>query len=147
MNGIIHVGLTGVQLEQLSGETSARSKQQHRVKVSRRELSLAVTFGLTGGTTVSSTTWVANQVGIKTFATGGIGGVHRGGQDTLDVSADLLELARNPVTVISSGIKSILDIERTLEYLETQGVTVATFERRERKPQGEKIIKEKQIVC
>lgn len=131
MKGIIHVGLSGVQLEQLSGE---RSKQESRVKVSRRELSLVAAFGLTGGTTVSSTTWIANQVGIKTFATGGIGGVHRGGQDTLDVSADLLELARNPVTVISSGIKSILDIGRTLEYLETQGVTVATFER---KPQEE----------
>ena len=102
------MGLTEVQVEQLSG-----ASEKSRVKVSRRELSTAVTFGLTGGTTVSSTTWVANQVGIKTFATGGIGGVHRGGQDTLDVSADLIELAQTPVTVISSGIKSILDIGRT----------------------------------
>lgn len=80
MNGLIHVGLTEAQVQQLSGGSG-----KHRVKVSRRELSAAVTFGLTGGTTVSSTTWVANQVSIKTLATGGIGGAHRG-QDTLDVS-------------------------------------------------------------
>lgn len=70
---------------------------------------------------------LAHMAGIDVFGTGGLGGVHRGGQDTMDVSADLTELGRTPVTVISSGCKSFLDIPRTLEYLETQGVGVATF--------------------
>ena len=70
---------------------------------------------------------LANLAGIKVFATGGLGGVHRGGENSLDISADLTELGRTPVAVISSGCKSFLDIPRTLEYLETQGVGVATF--------------------
>ena len=70
---------------------------------------------------------LAHYVGIKVFGTGGLGGVHRGGQDTLDISADLTELGRTPIAVISSGCKSFLDIPRTLEYLETQGATVCTF--------------------
>jgi pseudouridine-5'-phosphate glycosidase/pseudouridine kinase len=70
---------------------------------------------------------IAQLAGISVFGTGGLGGVHRGGQDTMDISADLTELGRTPVAVISSGCKSFLDIPRTLEYLETQGVTVCTF--------------------
>ena len=80
-----------------------------------------------GGTTISGTMVLAHLAGIRIFATGGLGGVHKGGENSLDISADLTELGRTPVTVISSGCKSFLDIPRTLEVLETQGVGVATF--------------------
>ncbi|TKA77775.1 hypothetical protein B0A55_04690 [Friedmanniomyces simplex] len=83
--------------------------------------------GLNGGTTVSGTMILAHKAGIRIFATGGLGGVHRGAEQTMDTSADLTELGRTPVAVISSGCKSFLDIPKTLEYLETQGVAVATF--------------------
>lgn len=82
---------------------------------------------LNGGTTVAGTMVLAKMAGIEVFGTGGLGGVHRGGEDSMDISADLTELGRTGVAVISSGCKSFLDIPRTLEYLETQGVTVATF--------------------
>lgn len=82
---------------------------------------------MNGGTTVSGTMVLAHLAGIKVFATGGLGGVHQDGQTTMDISADLTELGRTPVAVISSGCKSFLDILRTLEYLETQGVCVGTF--------------------
>lgn len=82
---------------------------------------------LCGGTTIAGTMFLAHQAGIPVFGTGGLGGVHRGGQDSMDVSADLTELGRTPVAVISSGCKSFLDIPRTLEYLETQGAGVFTF--------------------
>ena len=80
-----------------------------------------------GGTTVAGTMVLAHIAGIKVFCTGGLGGVHRGAESSMDVSADLTELGRTPVAVIGSGCKSFLDITRTLEYLETQGVGVATF--------------------
>lgn len=80
-----------------------------------------------GGTTISGTMILAHLAGIKVFATGGLGGVHRGGESSLDISADLTELGRTPVAVISSGPKGFLDIPRTLEYLETQGALVGTF--------------------
>lgn len=82
---------------------------------------------LNGGTTIAGTMVIAHLAGIKVFATGGLGGVHRGGENSMDISADLTELGRTPVSVISSGCKSFLDIPRTLEYLETQGVGVGTF--------------------
>lgn len=82
---------------------------------------------LNGGTTVSGTMILAAKAGIDVFGTGGLGGVHRGGEDSMDISADLTELGRTPVCVVSSGCKSFLDIRRTLEYLETQGALVATF--------------------
>lgn len=82
---------------------------------------------LNGGTTIAGTMILAHLAGIGIFATGGLGGVHRGGENTMDISADLTELGRTPVTVVSSGCKSFLDIPRTLEYLETQGVLVGTF--------------------
>ena len=82
---------------------------------------------VSGGTTISGTMVLSHLAGIKVFATGGLGGVHKGGQDSLDISADLTELGRTPVAVISSGCKGFLDIPRTLEYLETQGAAVATF--------------------
>lgn len=97
------------------------------VKCSRRDLPYVIANNKCGGTTVAGTMIVADMVGIRIFATGGVGGVHRDGHITMDVSADLVELGRTPVIVVSSGIKSILDIPRTLEYLETQGVCVATF--------------------
>ena len=82
---------------------------------------------MNGGTTIAGTMVLAHLAGIKIFATGGLGGVHKGGERSMDISADLTELGRTPVTVISSGCKSFLDISRTLEFLETQGVGVGTF--------------------
>ncbi|XP_033640201.1 pseudouridine-metabolizing bifunctional protein C1861.05-like [Asterias rubens] len=120
MNGKLHIGLTQSDLQYLAKSTSP-------VKASRRDLAWVLSKGLTGGTTVSGTMIGAHRAGIHVFVTGGIGGVHREGQTSMDVSADLTELGRTPVAVISAGVKSILDIPRTLEYLETEGVTVATF--------------------
>ncbi|CAI5786242.1 pseudouridine-metabolizing bifunctional protein C1861.05-like isoform X1 [Podarcis lilfordi] len=120
LSGRIHVGLQNEQLETLA-------KGKNAIKVSRRDLPYVLSQGLSGGTTVAGTMIVAHKAKIPVFVTGGIGGVHRGGEKTLDVSADLTELGRTPVAVISAGVKSILYIGRTLEYLETQGVCVATF--------------------
>uniref|UniRef100_A0A8B9MEY5 Pseudouridine-5'-phosphate glycosidase n=1 Tax=Accipiter nisus TaxID=211598 RepID=A0A8B9MEY5_9AVES len=120
LRGQIHVGLTDEELEFLASSKNV-------VKVSRRDLPYVLSQGLSGGTTVSGTMIAAHKAGIPVFVTGGIGGVHRGGENTLDVSADLTELGRTPVAVVSAGVKSILDIGRTLEYLETQGVCVAAF--------------------
>jgi len=95
--------------------------------VSRSDLPVVCASQLSGGTTVSATSYLASQVGIRVFVTGGIGGVHRGAEVTMDISADLSELARTPITVVSAGIKSILDIGKTLEVLETNGVCVAVY--------------------
>lgn len=97
------------------------------MKVSRNDLAIVCQKGLNGGTTVSATSYLANLVGIRTFVTGGIGGVHRGAETSMDISADLTELSRTPITVVSAGIKSILDIGKTLEVLETNGVCVAVY--------------------
>ncbi|XP_048463358.1 uncharacterized protein zgc:136858 isoform X1 [Rhincodon typus] len=120
VKGRIHVGLSDNELQYL-----AESKET--LKVSRRDLPYVLSKGLSGGTTVSATMMVAHRVGIPLFVTGGIGGVHHDGQNSMDISADLTELGRTPVTVVSAGVKSILDIGRTLEYLETHGVCVTTF--------------------
>ncbi|XP_063164288.1 uncharacterized protein LOC134500797 isoform X3 [Candoia aspera] len=120
LNGRIHVGLQDEELEILATAKNV-------MKVSRRDFPYVLSQGLSGGTTVAGTMIVAHKTRIPVFVTGGIGGVHQGGEKTLDVSADLTELSRTPVAVISAGVKSILDIGRTLEYLETQGVCVATF--------------------
>ena len=93
-------------------------------KVSRRDVPVYCALEKNGATTVASTMILASMAGVKVFATGGIGGVHRGGQDSMDISADLQELAHTPVTVVCAGAKQILDIGRTLEYLETMGVPV-----------------------
>ena len=98
------------------------------IKTSRRDLAYVLSRKMNGGTTVAGTLICADLCGIKLFATGGIGGVHRDGENTLDISADLMEMGKSSVTVVSSGIKSILDIPRTMEYLETQGVCVTTFQ-------------------
>ncbi|TNN71704.1 CCR4-NOT transcription complex subunit 4 [Liparis tanakae] len=120
IEGEVHVGLSSEELEHLALCESA-------LKVSRRDLPYAVSQGLSGGTTVSATMIAAHRAGIPVFVTGGIGGVHRDGENSLDISADLTELGRTPIAVISAGVKSILDIGRTLEFLETQGVCVATY--------------------
>eukprot|EP00216_Chloropicon_sp_CCMP2111_P001747 CAMPEP_0198241480 /NCGR_PEP_ID=MMETSP1446-20131203/6300_1 /TAXON_ID=1461542 ORGANISM="Unidentified sp, Strain CCMP2111" /NCGR_SAMPLE_ID=MMETSP1446 /ASSEMBLY_ACC=CAM_ASM_001112 /LENGTH=312 /DNA_ID=CAMNT_0043924335 /DNA_START=353 /DNA_END=1291 /DNA_ORIENTATION=- len=96
-------------------------------KVSRRDLSYVLSSGVHGATTVSSTMFIAHLVGVRVFVTGGIGGVHRGGETTMDVSTDLKELGRTPVAVICAGVKSILDIPKTLEYLETEGVPAIAY--------------------
>ena len=129
LNGKAHVGMDPEQLIELV--STAGSKDTW--KVSRRDLAFIGGLGglrgqkLNGGTTISGTMILAHLAGIKVFATGGLGGVHRGAESSLDISADLTELGRTPVAVIASGCKSFLDIPRTLEYLETQGVAVGTF--------------------
>uniref|UniRef100_A0A3P9L1V8 Pseudouridine-metabolizing bifunctional protein C1861.05 n=1 Tax=Oryzias latipes TaxID=8090 RepID=A0A3P9L1V8_ORYLA len=120
IQGKIHVGLSPGDLEHLA-------QCRNALKVSRRDLPYVISKGLSGGTTVSATMIAAHRVGIPVFVTGGIGGVHRDGHNSLDISADLTELGRTPIAVVSAGIKSILDIGRTLEFLETQGVCVATY--------------------
>ncbi|KAM7396967.1 hypothetical protein PAMP_019970 [Pampus punctatissimus] len=120
IEGKIHIGLSSEELDHL-----ARCKSS--LKVSRRDLPYIISKGLSGGTTVSATMIAAHRAGIPVFVTGGIGGVHRDGENSLDISADLTELGRTPIAVISAGVKSILDIGRTLEFLETQGVCVATY--------------------
>ncbi|KAH8412284.1 hypothetical protein KR009_000987 [Drosophila setifemur] len=123
LDGRIKVGLTREELT-----TLAKKPRDQVIKCSRRDLPFVVAKKQSGGTTVAATMIIAHEVGIKVFATGGIGGVHRDGHDSLDVSADLSELGRTPVAVVCSGVKSILDIPRTLEYLETQGVCVSSYD-------------------
>ncbi|XP_076588822.1 uncharacterized protein LOC143321944 [Chaetodon auriga] len=120
IEGEVRVGLSSEELDHLA-------RCQSSLKVSRRDLPYVISKGLSGGTTVSATMIAAHRAGIPVFVTGGIGGVHRDGENSLDVSADLTELGRTPIAVISAGVKSILDIGRTLEFLETQGVCVATY--------------------
>nr|XP_018909220.1 PREDICTED: pseudouridine-metabolizing bifunctional protein C1861.05 [Bemisia tabaci]XP_018909221.1 PREDICTED: pseudouridine-metabolizing bifunctional protein C1861.05 [Bemisia tabaci] len=121
LGGTLKVGLSDEDLNYLAKPDTPV------IKSSRRDFPYVLSKKLNGGTTVSGTLLVCSKVGIKIFVTGGIGGVHRDGQTSLDISADLTELGRHSIAVISSGVKSILDIGRTLEYLETQGVCVATF--------------------
>uniref|UniRef100_A0A182KBL1 Pseudouridine-5'-phosphate glycosidase n=1 Tax=Anopheles christyi TaxID=43041 RepID=A0A182KBL1_9DIPT len=123
VGGRIKVGLAEEQLRLLARADSGAQT----VKTSRRDMAFVMATGRNGGTTVAGTLLIADAVGLRIFATGGIGGVHREGERTMDVSADLIELGRCPVAVVSSGVKSILDIPRTLEYLETQGVCVTTY--------------------
>lgn len=120
MDGRIKIGLTETELERFATDKSVE-------KVSRRDFPYILSTGKIGATTVSATMIGARLGGIEVFATGGIGGVHREGETTWDVSADLTELARTNVAVVCAGAKSILDIGRTLEYLETQGVPVVGY--------------------
>ncbi|RDW92637.1 hypothetical protein BP5796_02031 [Coleophoma crateriformis] len=128
VDGAARVGLSTEELRRLA---SVAGKPE-AMKVSRRDLPYIIGLGLAGrpfqgGTTISGSMVLAQMAGIEILGTGGLGGVHRGGQDTMDISADLTELGRTNITVISSGCKSFLDLSRTLEYLETQGVCVSTF--------------------
>ena len=111
-----------------AGELELMCKGEGVVKVSRRDLPIILAEGGTGATTVASTMILASLAGIKFFATGGIGGVHRGAETTMDISADLQELAHTSVAVVCAGAKMILDIGLTLEYLETMGVPVLGFQ-------------------
>jgi pseudouridine-5'-phosphate glycosidase len=121
IDGVVRVGLTSAELEILGDPKS------NVTKVSTRDLGPIIATGGHGATTVSATTHIAMLAGIKFFATGGLGGVHRGAAETWDVSADLMTLAMNQITIVCAGVKSILDIGATLERLETIGVTVAGY--------------------
>lgn len=121
INGKLVAGLSHDEIELLA-------REGHKVpKASRRDLPYLMSKGLNGATTVASTMIIAHKAGIRVFATGGIGGVHRGAEINMDISADLQELAHTPVAVVCAGVKSILDIGLTLEYLETFGVPVIGF--------------------
>lgn len=117
IGGRIKIGLSDGERESLATTAAA-------MKLSRADFAYAVAEGRTGGTTVAATMIAAHMAGISVFATGGIGGVHKGAEESFDISADLDELARTPVIVVSAGAKAILDIEKTLEVLETRGVPV-----------------------
>ncbi len=121
IGGVVKVGLSPAELEILGDPAS------DVVKVSTRDLGPVLAAKRNGATTVSATSHIAHLAGIKYFATGGLGGVHRGAQETYDESADLVTLARTPITVVCAGVKSILDVAATLERLETLGVTVVGF--------------------
>ncbi len=120
LDGNLHIGLTPQQLEKLAFTQAA-------MKLSRADIAIAMAKGETGGTTVAGTMVAAALVGISVFATGGIGGVHRGAELSFDVSADLNELAQTPITVVAAGAKAILDLPKTLEVLETLGVPVIAY--------------------
>ena len=120
IKGRLKVGLTNKEIEFLATNNKVR-------KISRRDLAIAVSQKLSGSTTVASTMIIANLAKIAVFATGGIGGVHRGAEKTFDISADLEELSKTNVCVVCAGVKAILDIGLTLEYLETKGVPVIGY--------------------
>ncbi len=120
IDGVPKVGLDAHDLERIATDESV-------VKVGSRDIAIAMARKVTGGTTVAATSVLAARVGLRVFATGGLGGVHRGAGETFDESADLTILSRTPITVVSAGVKSILDIPATLERLETLGVAVVGY--------------------
>lgn len=120
IDGSLCIGLSDAQLDALA-------RARNVAKLSRADLAACIATGGTGSTTVAATMIAAAQAGIATFATGGIGGVHKGGENSLDISADLYELSATPVTVVCAGAKAILDLPRTLELLETLGVPVIAY--------------------
>lgn len=120
LDGRVHVGLSGDALEHLARASDV-------MKLSRADLALCLAEGRSGATTVAATMICAARAGIAVFATGGIGGVHRGAEDSFDISADLHELAQTSVTVVAAGAKAILDLPKTLEVLETLGVPVIGY--------------------
>ncbi len=121
VGGKLRAGLTDDELDDLG------RRGTEAMKVSRRDLAFVVSGRMTGGTTVAATMMIAAMAGIDVFATGGIGGVHRGAGESFDISADLQELARTNVVVVCAGVKSILDLASTMEYLETHGVPVIGY--------------------
>ena len=124
LNGVLKVGLSQQEISDLAASQSPR-------KLSRADFAVCLAQRATGATTVAATMIAAAKAGISVFATGGIGGVHRGAELSFDISADLQELAQTPVTVVSSGCKAILDIPKTLEVLETLGVPVIAYKQDE----------------
>ena len=122
LDGRLKVGLASDEIERIGKQGS------QVIKCSRRDLPFIIARKQDGATTVAATMIIAAMAGIRVFATGGIGGVHRGAEESMDISADLDELARSNVAVVCAGIKSVLDIGRTLEYLETKGVPVVGYQ-------------------
>lgn len=122
IKGVICVGLSSKEIEYVAKEG------KNVIKVSRRDIPVIIAKQLDGATTVAATMFIASLAGIKVFATGGIGGVHRGAEVTMDISADLDELQTTSVAVVCAGAKAILDLEKTLEYLETKGVPVIGYQ-------------------
>ena len=120
IKGVVHVGLDQNQVEHIAADGSVN-------KISKREIGVCIQGGLSGATTVSATSHIAAAVGIKVFSTGGIGGVHKDYQSTMDASQDLCSLSETPLVVVCSGIKSFLDVRRTIESLETLGVTLLGY--------------------
>lgn len=120
LNGTLHIGLTAAELDTLG-------QAQDVAKLSRADIAACIATGGTGATTVAATMIAAHLAGIQVFATGGIGGVHKGAETTFDISADLNELAQTPVTVVAAGAKAILDLDKTYEVLETLGVPVIAY--------------------
>ena len=120
IDGVPKVGLSAQDLERIAVDESV-------VKVSSRDIGIAMARKVTGGTTVAATSVLAARVGVRVFATGGLGGVHRGAAESFDESADLTVLSRTPITVVSAGVKAILDIPATLERLETLSVAVVGY--------------------
>jgi pseudouridine-5'-phosphate glycosidase len=120
IDGVPRVGLSAQDLERIAADESV-------VKISSRDIGIAAARKVTGGTTVAATSVLAAHAGVRVFATGGLGGVHRGAAETFDESADLTVLSRTPITVVSAGVKSILDIPATLERLETLSVAVVGY--------------------
>ena len=120
IKGKIHVGLEKEELRFIATNSSVK-------KISKREIGICVEKNMSGATTVSSTSHIAFQAGIKVFSTGGIGGVHRGYDESLDMSQDLFSLSQTPIVVVCSGVKSFLDVEKTIEALETYGVTTVGY--------------------
>lgn len=120
MRGALHIGLSDAELEELA-------QAEDVMKLSRADMAVAMATGRWGATTVAATMIAAHLADISVFATGGIGGVHRGAEHSFDISADLQELAQTPVTVVAAGAKAILDIPKTLEVLETLGVPVIAY--------------------
>lgn len=120
IDGQLHIGLEEKQL-------IALAQAKNVAKLSRADMAVCIATGRTGATTVAATMIAAQLAGIAVFATGGIGGVHKGAEGTFDISADLMELAQTPVTVVAAGAKAILDVPKTLEVLETQGVPVIAY--------------------
>ncbi|MFV2034069.1 MAG: pseudouridine-5'-phosphate glycosidase [Halocynthiibacter sp.] len=120
LDGKLHIGLTDSEMEHLG-------QAGDFAKLSRADLAVCMASGRSGATTVAATMIAAHLAGIEVFATGGIGGVHRGASESFDISADLRELSRTPVTVVAAGAKAILDLPKTLEVLETLGVPVIAY--------------------
>lgn len=120
IDGVLHVGLEDAQLDHLG-------QAKNVMKLSRADFAYAMADGKTGSTTVAATMIAASLAGIEVFATGGIGGVHRGAETSMDISADLEELAKTSVCVVCAGAKAILDLEKTMEVLETKGVPVIAY--------------------
>lgn len=120
VNGVVHIGLGPKELEFIATDSTVK-------KISKREIGICLEKKLSGATTVSSTSHLAHLAGIKVFATGGIGGVHRGYGTSLDMSQDLFSLSQTPIVVVCSGVKSFLDVEKTIEALETFGVTTVGY--------------------